>query len=102
MKSDPFYGPRLSEQGTYHYELQVTSYGIVKTNTFSSRWQPILGVRYRLVSPDRRVLSEGSAMTPPFGDLPTFTAEEMKADPQLLRKAFDKAASEVTAKLIRT
>ncbi len=102
VTGDPFYGPKLSQNGTYRYELDVTSYGIVKTNTFSSHWKPVLGVRYRLVSPDGKVLAESAAMTPMFSDLPTFTADEMKADPQLLRRAFDEAAREVMHKLLQT
>jgi hypothetical protein len=100
LKARAFYGPRLSPDGEYRFVLDVKVYGINKTNTFSSQWVPNLRLDYQLLSPSGKVVAEDWAMIPPFSDLPTFTAEEMKANPQALKKAFEKAAAYLSAKLV--
>jgi hypothetical protein len=36
-----------------------------------------------------------------FSDRPTFTTEEMQANPQIVKQAFEKTASTVSAKLVK-
>jgi hypothetical protein len=100
LKANAFYGPRLSQNADYRFVLEVKVYGINKTNTFSSNWVPNLRLDYQLLSPSGKVVAEDWAMTPPFSDVPTFTAEEMKANPQLLKKSFERAAANLSAKLL--
>ncbi|HTT38608.1 MAG TPA: hypothetical protein VMH32_13175 [Burkholderiales bacterium] len=101
LRSDPIYGPRLSADGSYHFVLEVRSYGINKTTMVSSEWGPNLGVYYKLVSPDGKVLADDFATTW-FSDVPKFTMEEIKANPQVLKRAFETAAAIVSAKLLKT
>jgi len=100
LNASAFYGPRLSPDGPYRFVLEVKVYGINKTNTFSSQWVPNLRLDYQLLSPGGKVIAEDWAMVPPFSDLPTFTVEEMKANPQVLKNAFDQAAASLSAKLV--
>jgi len=100
LRSDPIYGPRLSADGSYRFVLEVRSYGINTTTTFSSEWGPNLGVYYKLVSPDGKVLADDFATTW-FSDVPKFTMEEIKANPQVLKRAFESAAAIVSAKLLK-
>jgi hypothetical protein len=39
-------------------------------------------------------------VTPLFSDRRTFTAEEIKANPEILKKAFEELAATLTAKLV--
>ena len=101
LKSHSFYGSRLSPDGSYRLVLEVRAYGINKTNTFSANWVPNLRIDYQLLSPDGKVLAEDWAMTAMFSARPTFTTEEMQANPQIVKQAFEKTASAVAAKLVK-
>lgn len=101
LKDHTFYGSRLSPEGRYRLVLEVRSYGIIKTNTFSSDWEPSLRIDYQLLSPDGIVLAEDWAMTAPFSERPTFTTEQMRANPQIVKQAFETTASVVAAKLVK-
>ena len=91
----------MSPDGSCRLVLEVRSYGINKTNTFSANWVPNVHIHYQLLSPDGKVLAEDWAMTGMFSDLPSFTTEEMHANPQMLKQAFEKTASTVSAKLVK-
>jgi len=101
LKSHPFYGSRLTADGRCRLVLEVRAYGINKTNTFSANWVPNLNIHYLLLSPDGKVLAEDWAMTAMFSDRPTFTTEQMQANPQIVKQAFEKTASAVSAKLVK-
>ncbi len=101
LKSHSFYGSRLSADGSYRLVLEVRSYGINKTNTFSANWEPNLRIDYQLLSPNGTLLAEDWAMTAPFSERPTFTTEEMQANPQIVKQAFEKTAAAVAAKLVK-
>lgn len=100
LKRHAFYGSRLSADGRYRLVLEVRSYGINKTNTFSANWVPNLRIDYQLLSPNGTVLVEDWAMTAPFSERPTFTTEQMQANPKIVKEAFEKTASAVAAKLV--
>ena len=72
-----------------------------KTNTFSSQWVVMLRINYQLVSPDGNALAQDWAMTSPFAKRMQFTTDEIQAKPQILQQAFEDAAAEVVAKLIK-
>ena len=101
LRQDPRYGPRLAEVGRYRFVLEVPAYGMNKTNTFSSQWVVMLRINYQLVSPDGKALAQDWAMTSPFAKRMQFTTDEIQAKPQILQQAFEDAAAEVVAKLIK-
>jgi len=94
---NPIYGPKLIADGGPQFVLEIPLYGINKTNTFSSVWVPHLSIRYKLISPDGKVLAEDNAATRPFSKRPEFTIKDLQANPQLLKQAFENVASSVSA-----
>ena len=91
----------MSADGRYRFVLEVRSYGINKKNTFSSYWVANLRIDYKLLSPDGRVLAEDWAVVRPFSERVEFTEDEMKANPQMLKQAFENAASDLSGRLFK-
>lgn len=100
LRRHPRYGSRLTDKARYEFILEVPAYGIHKAHTLSTQWLAMVRINYQLRAPDGKVLAADWAMATPLTDRPSFTVDEARANPSLLKQVFEKTSEAVAAKLV--
>ncbi|MFO8091105.1 MAG: hypothetical protein R6U13_14800 [Desulfatiglandaceae bacterium] len=83
------------------FKLNITIYGLANTHGLSSNLKPMLGVKARLLSGTGKIIWEKyEQVTNLSRETPTYTAENLIRNPELLREAFTSAADVISERFV--
>lgn len=93
LKRDPYWGTRYRENAPFVIRAEVTQYALVQKNTFSDYFRPTVSIRYAVIGPGEKTMTQGRGSVSAFNSaLPEVTLEEVRSNPAILKPAFEKAA----------